>query len=54
MRARNSSHATLKRMSFVFLGLITLMWVGIYGVIITGAFSRAFWASALAIETMAK
>jgi len=41
-------------MSLVLFGFIGLLWFGIYGVIITGAFSRAFWASALAIETMAR
>ena len=52
MRASISvpSHKHLGRMSLFLFSLICLVWVSIYGVVITGAFSRAFWASMTAYE----
>ncbi|MBI4836176.1 MAG: hypothetical protein HY817_02870 [Candidatus Abawacabacteria bacterium] len=43
-----------RRMSVVLFALICVIWVSIYGVIITGAFSRAFWASMTAVDVLVK
>ncbi len=40
----------LKRMSVGLLVAIMIVWLGVYQVIISGAFSRSFWANISGIQ----
>lgn len=51
-RISASPYKYYKRLSFVLFSLLCLVWISIYTVIITGAFSRAFYASISAYDTM--
>lgn len=48
-----TSQKHLPRMAIVLFAVLCMVWVSIYGVVITGGFSRAFWAGLTAYDTVA-
>jgi len=40
----------LRKTSLWMLIMIMIIWLGVYQVVITGAFSRSFWASIIGVQ----